>query len=53
MSDNTLRVRLDDSHWRMFLELCQDHDRNTPDMVRKLIRDARAKMLAEREEKKR
>lgn len=43
MSD-TLRVRLDDAHWRMFLELCQDHDRNTPDMTRKMIRDAHARL---------
>ncbi len=53
MSDNTLRVRLDDAHWQMLTELCQDLDRDTPDMVRKMIRDAHAKMLAEREEKKR
>ncbi len=53
MSDNTLRVRLDNDHWQMLNELCRDLDRETPDMVRKIIRDAHAKMVAEREEKKR
>ncbi len=44
MSDNTLRVRLDDAHWQMLLELCQNLDRDTPDMVRKMIRDAHAQL---------
>ncbi len=53
MSDNTLRVRLDDDHWQMLNELCQTNDRTEADQTRKLIRDAHAKMVAEREEKKR
>jgi hypothetical protein len=51
--DTTLHLRLDDDHQQMVTELCQHQDRKTSDMVRKLIRDAHAKMLAEREEKKR
>ncbi len=48
MKYNTLRVRLDDAYWKMLNELCQHLDRDTPDMVRKLIRDAHAKMQSER-----
>ena len=43
-TDNTLRVRLDDDHWQMLTELCQTNDRDTPDMVRKMIRDAYAQL---------
>lgn len=42
--DNTLRVRLDKEHQRMFKELCKHYERTDPDMLRWLIRKAHEQM---------
>lgn len=51
--DKRFDIRLSDNDRAMLRDLSLDMNRSQSDAMRLLIRDAHAKMLAEREEKKR